>query len=211
MNDISQLIDRALSASGADLEECMDSLCSFVKEHEGEQTLLPLEEKLHEFCKYLVDDNGNVDGCTISVFRRVSKSQKVVDKLVTMANSQLDARLIEALSLCDSKMWNSQVEKYLRKGLSHQPTRFIASQSIYRNSSAIRDAETLGELSKYAKGANRLVFKMITSAMVMLVKEGYVDNAEECLKKVFAEATDDQKTEIFTALKTFKVSVSGFA
>jgi len=183
--DIVSEVEQAISLRGKAQQQAFYELCGSVKylECEGDQSLLlAVEERLHEMIHLLAEEHeSNISGCVISICRRVSLSQLVVDKLVAMHRLQPSINTVELLSRVDQALWTDEIETLIEQRLGDKQLSFTAVQSLLCQASTLQRPETLAAIERGARDSGDEIFDIILEAML---HGPLMSQAKQAIKRV---------------------------
>lgn len=184
MNNIQTVIDRILSSEGKELENAMYELYDIVKKHEGEDILQPIEDALPQLAHLLSHDDHryNVDGCSLSIFRKVRINEATIDRLIALNQSNRNGAYVHALGHVQAELWTQAIEIEITKGLDFDDAAYSAATMLYRKSNCILMPETVVALAKSATNAEFLTASIAANALCCLMNGGHHKLAIEKLR-----------------------------
>ncbi|GEA12189.1 hypothetical protein [Alteromonas sp. KUL49] len=196
MSNIHTLIANTLDASPEARGPLIYKLQRFVKQHEGDKVLAPLESELHKFCEFIIDERDNVNGCAISMFRRIPINQRAVEQLITVSERTLNSDLIEIFGYIDNKYWRQNIENYVTKGLSNVHCRYAASRTLDIKASCLQSEKTVEAIAETLSIANPLEFGSLCSALRYAVEKSSIANAKHHFNVLLKSCTDERREQI---------------
>jgi len=192
---VKALVEAVFSATDSQRGEVLYQLVYFVKEHEGEDIFEPLESALPKLVDYLLVDTDNLDGCTISICRRVHINDKTIKRLLELQKMEANALVIEALGLVERASWNTELQSALRIGLSHKKTVFAASYALARAFQKL-SKDTIVSLGSTALAQELLSAYQAIMALVYQLDYENQTIAYTWLEKVVRGADERRKGEL---------------
>lgn len=156
--NLNTLVDNCLSSTQKDRNEAFLNLMRAVKyiDQEGEpDQLIYLEEQLEHFVPYLITQEGdNLDGSTISIFRRVDLNSKTLCKLLELAEQGHYPLVVEALGFASENEWTTQIEIALVNSLTNSLTVSPAIYALYCRASLLVLETTMDKLQCFYDANN---------------------------------------------------------
>lgn len=129
---LNDLINQVLTSKHEQLEDAMHNLCDMVKLYEGEDYLQPIESIMPQLADYLLyDEQWNISGATISIFRRVKLNKATITKLLTLNQANPNGLVVSTLSQVDHNDWSKEIEQELVRSLFLELTATEAIRAIW--------------------------------------------------------------------------------
>lgn len=202
-SEVEQLVRDALRAEGVKREKHMDELCLVVKQLEcDERELLePVEWAMPLLAKYLLDeDNGNVNGCTISIFRRIPLNRKTIIRLLQLQERQPNKLVVEALGKISPSDWSDKIEETFAKALEHEETAGAAAYALYCKSYCVQQTNTILALANAVWSTDWLTARRAILALACISKQTHSIFVIELLDEILDRASPELRTEIADCL-----------
>lgn len=203
-DQVERLVFAALHADGKERDELMDELCQVVKRHyEGDdaELLKPVENAMPQLAEYLLDsDNGNVDGCTISIFRRIAISSEAVTRLLQLQEEHPNRTVVEAIGNIDRLHWTDQVEFTLANALKNKETAPPAAYALYCKTYCIEQKSTIAALATAVWSSNWQASHHSVAALACLTSKTHGEYAIEVLGNVIEKADPELRVKIADCL-----------
>jgi hypothetical protein len=180
---LNELINQVLTSKHKQLEDAMHNLCDIVKLYEGEDYLQPIESIMPQLADYLLyDEQWNISGATISIFRRVKLNKDTIAKLLNLNQKKPNGLVVSALSQVDHNDWSQEIEQELVRSLFLELTATEAIRAIWENIYAIQKQETIIALTEVLNHKNQDVAQLAACTLCRLTKLQHKDLAIEGLR-----------------------------
>ncbi len=187
MENIQNIIHKALNTTGEQRGHWVNLLYDYVKKYECEdgEWLKPVEEALPFLAEYLlIDDEWNVNGCTLSIFRRVHINTNTIDKLLDLSKSSTnDSTFIYVLSYVDAGDWKIEIEDECLRVMQFDPG--ASSRMFYVKAYFLQRKETVEALGAIALSGNVQIASMAINALSSLTKFQLTELALAKLEQIF--------------------------
>ncbi|WDE00994.1 hypothetical protein [Thalassomonas actiniarum] len=159
--DLNTLIHQCFTLTDSEQARAFYQLSKAVKviEESGRpKQFKPLEAVLPELAPYLTHrGESTLDGCTISIFRRVTITPETISQLLALADTGHHDLVIEALGRVSKKLWSKDIEQCICKALTHKDTLLQAAYALYVNAGLLTESASVDALIEVAKHANQVV------------------------------------------------------
>jgi len=206
LDSVRRLLAGALGADPELRVASINALSRVVKELENEDvpaSRQAIGEALPRLVDgLLVEDEGNVDGCTISILRRVRPDWATVDRLLELLpGARHPELLLEAIKLHRWEAWPSEIEQIFADHLPIAP--YAAGYALYCGArDLIRLESTLRALAE-AAGEDRDYWGRhyaITALCVLLGRQELSELALSLLHELLGSASERSRKEMAAAL-----------
>lgn len=151
------LIEKCKTSQKQELSAALHELMKavkFIEENGKNKELTPIEQALTFFAQFLRNDVADdIQGDTISIFRRVPINLETRDELIKLANSGKHPLVIEALGYIDSSVWITEIEELLINALEHKGCVHHAMNGLYVNAKQLKHEATVTAITQIAQQA----------------------------------------------------------
>ena len=126
MEDIESLLGSLSSLDQVELAEAIRVLYYFVKEHEGEEQIRPIEEALPNLCKYLLFEGPHlIMERMSSIFRRVPINRVSIQEIMSLHKQTPNGNLISVLYSVGVEKFTTEVQDFIINTLQDFPDEAI--------------------------------------------------------------------------------------
>lgn len=145
--------------------------------------------------------NDLLNGCAISVFRRVHINPLTIEKLLDLNKKKSASLIIQALSHVDNELWSDKIEREIIRSLKYDgDIKSSAALALYNRFRSINLVDTLTALkevtnSKDKKVANYAIWTLCYHTKLLhhdmakqILQEILTNSAQKNLSKEIAEA-----------------------
>ncbi|NQZ11902.1 MAG: hypothetical protein HRT35_32525 [Algicola sp.] len=158
MTDIKQLLEQVKTSQDKALGESIYQLQRWVKQHEGESCLSSVANAMPWLADCLITGHQwNVDGCAISIFRRVTVNKETLERLIALNKEKIDWLLVEAMSKIEVELFSDAVEHEWCRALLCNEAQDKAADALYLFKSHLKQPTTIIALGQVALTANSTV------------------------------------------------------
>lgn len=188
---LNDLINQVLTLEHEQLEDAMHKLCDIVKLYEGEDYLQPVETIMPQLADYLLyDEQWNISGATISIFRRVKLNKDTIVKLLNLNQENPNGLVVSALSQVDHNDWSQEIEHEFVRSLLLKNTTNEAIRAIWENIYAIQEKDTVIALIEVLNNNDQDVAELAACALCRLTKLRHQDLAIKGLRNALINSNN---------------------